>query len=72
MPPHPLAHKLCPTPKDVTDLCSTAEEAYEKIAPQAKYAWFSWRGRKFKAGSTGIRLIVMTLSGIPIASKFTL
>ncbi len=58
------------TPAEVTAICTAAQEAWDKISPQATKAPFTWRGKRYVATHTLFRLCVDTADGLPVACRY--
>lgn len=58
------------TPAEVTDICDAARKAWNALPPNATRATFTFQGKPYVARHTGIRLLVDTPDGKPVAARY--
>jgi hypothetical protein len=58
------------SPAEVTDLCSTAKQAWDVLPPRARQARFKWRGQTFVVSHSTFRLQVRLPDGTPVAARY--
>lgn len=58
------------SPSEVTELCTAAQAAWDKLGPRQTSARFRWRGKSYVATHSGFRLCVDTPDGQPVACRY--
>ena len=58
------------TPADVTALCDAAARAWRLAPHRARLARFEFRGARFVSSLTGLRMLVRTAAGKPMACRW--
>jgi hypothetical protein len=58
------------TSSEVTELCTVAQAAWDRLGPRGSQAKFTWRGKFYVATHSIFRLCVDTPDGRPVACRY--